>query len=165
MNKKAFMGDGLFNITYLFIIGIFLVAMWILISNINTAWNSNPDLPDVSKNIFSKYSNNFVRINDSMFLLITIGFIIALVVTAILVKSHPVFAVVGIIIMIVFVAVSIYLSNAYRSFVSNSEIGVYAADFTMLNSIINNLPKFSLFMLVVFLIILFAKSKQGSGSL
>ena len=164
-HKKGFMGDALFNIVYLFFIGIFIISFYMIISNIDTIWSSNPDIPEQSKNIFGRYADRFAATNDSMFLLITIGFMIAIVVSAILIRSHPVFGVIAIIIMIVFVAASIYITNSFREFTSNSEIGSYALDFPMMTTIINNLPKFALFMMVVFIIVLFAKGKQGSGTI
>lgn len=161
--KKGFIGDGAFFSVFFFIFSIVVIVGWITLSSVNDVFNNSTTIPNESKILLNKYSQRYPVVYDWVIGLVLFAIIIGMIITGFFLKSTPALATVGIIVMIIIVGFSMFLSNSYRSFVSSDKVSSFAEKFTIMNIIMDNLPKIILFLLVIFIIILFSTNLNTSG--
>lgn len=96
-----------------------------------------------------------------------VGMLIAFIVMAFQIRSHPIFLIGGIIMLIVAVVLAAQFSNIYDTIGGNStDIGGYSASrFPLAALIINNLPLLTGIAGVIGLIIMYGKSGEGGVSI
>lgn len=158
--KKAFLGDLFLYIIILFSLSIVIVTAFIMLDSFNTAWQASDNIPLVSKQIVAFQAEKFGPVWDANMAVWAIGYIIAIVITAFALRSHPVFAMLAVVVLIVLGLVAVQLSNAYFSFASTSEIAPFSSVFTKTTFINNNLPIFVAGLGLIFIIVLYAKTRN-----
>lgn len=160
MNKKGFVGDMGIYVILIFAIALSLVVIYYINDTINTAVQGNEGFPAISKTIFSRFNNRFVAIWDAWSVFLVLGFLAVLVITAFALRSHPVFAMFSILILIFIGILSVHFSNSYNDVVTNPVLLTHANEFGKLNFIMTNLPKIFIALGFIFIIVLFAKTKS-----
>ncbi|HEC72258.1 MAG TPA: hypothetical protein ENI36_01480 [Thermoplasmatales archaeon] len=159
--RKGFIGDIFLYIIILFSMAIVLIAIGLVWSKLSDSFGSDANIPQEAKDIINLQATKFPKIWDGWAVLAVIGYIIAIVITAMNIRSHPVFAIFALILLIVLGVVSVYLSNTYRTFItSTADLSSVADDFTMYNFIMDKLPYIIVSLGIVFIIILYAKTRQ-----
>lgn len=158
-SKKAFLGDAIFLVAFLFLMSIVVIVGWFALSKVNDSWQNSTELPTESRTIMSNWSGRYVSVFDWFIAIVFIGLVIALMISAYLLRSNPVFAGIALLILFITIGIAMRVSNAYRSFISSEGIAEYAVSFNITNTIMDNLPKFLLFILVIFVIVLYAKGR------
>lgn len=161
MKKKAFLGDMMLYAVILLVFGIFFVTMFMALSKTNEGFQSS-NITQESKDIVNTYTSKFKGVYDNFTVTILIGVVITMIITAFILRNHPVFAGIAILVMILIVGVTFYLSNFWHSFAASDGVSTYAEQFTLTTIILNNLPKFIVVLIVIFIVILFSKSKSQS---
>lgn len=147
----------------LLIIPVFLFIFVIFLIYITFAWNqihpglADPNIPQTRE--FSGYISRSFTIQNSMFAWIMAGLFMALIISALMIKSNPAFFVITLLISIGALLASPILSNAYESISSNTEIANETETFSIPDNVMNNLPMWILFMFIVVAIVLFARFK------
>ena len=165
MNKRGFVQDiGMYTVI-LFSVAIGLLAVYYVFTEINTTWQNNDALPDVSKNMMSNFKDRYVAIWDSFYLFIVIGFLIVLVIMGFALRSHPVFAMLSLILLVIFGVIAVFFTNAYHKFASSPQFSALAQEFTMMNYLMLKLPHVIVVLSIVFIIVLFAKTKNPGVAL
>lgn len=162
MKRKAFLGDSFVYLIILFALAIFFVIMYYVVSQINIAWQAS-DFPDESKEVMSNLKNRWVGVWDGVFLFAVIGYFAIILILAFAFKSHPVFAGLAIIIMIIIGVVSVYLANIQHEILSTSTLADTASEFTFIPALMDKLPHIAVIGLVLFIIVLYAKNNSQVG--
>lgn len=148
MNKRGGLFDIFIVLIVLFIVLIFFAGFiygWnALTDNVITAANQNPNVPG---NVTKAAEDVFGKINTALpalqwvGLALIVAMILGIMVSNFLVKAHPAFFVIYILITIVAVIFSVSLSNAYQSILTtDNPITTNLQQFTALNHIMLNLP-------------------------
>lgn len=160
--KKGFIGDLLIYGIMIFILAVVILIAFMVLSKVNIGFQSlTGDTTTNGKQILSDNTNRYVKVQDAMFLGCTIGFMIALMILAWALSSHPVFAMISFVMLIIITSVGIHLANAYYSFSSDSNMSAYASQFTFIPLVMGRLPIFILMAGVVFFIVLYSKPSGG----
>lgn len=165
MKKKGYIGDIALYICLIFLIGIALVVIWYMLSNINTAIQASDGFSSGSKSIVSNFSGRFTKIYDAFFVFMIIGLFICILIFGFSIQSHPVFAMFALVMGIFLTIASIYLANAYHNTMGSGELSSYASQFTMMNVIMPKMPHIVLIFTIVFIVILYAKTRSNSITL
>ena len=100
---------------------------------------------------------------DGLFVFMTFGMIMASIILAYYVDSHPIMFVVSFIVYIFVVMVSSIFSNIYQSFVSTSGLSTYAGSFTMMQQIWFNLPTIATVSGAMIIIVAYSKWRSSGG--
>ena len=98
---------------------------------------------------------------DFMVMFVFIGTTISALIGAILVRSHPAFFFISIIVMMISVFVSVTLSNTWEELISNPNLADAQAQFTTANLVVGNLPVFILVAVILLAIVLYAINPLG----
>ena len=160
-SKKGFIGDiALFSIM-LFAMVILLVVLYYTYTQVNNAWQSNSNIPSESKSIMAYQSSKFLSVWDGWIIVALVGYLIALVISALAIRTHPVFGGLALLVLIAIGVVAVNLANAYYSFATGTPgLSAAAEAFSKSGFVMNNLPYFIIGFGIIFIIVLYAKSRS-----
>lgn len=173
MNRR-----GLFDI-FIWLIVIFVMFIFFagFMYGFNLLTNSvvSTTFPTGTINITEAGQNTFGQVNEGLgslkwlALVITVSMLISILVSNFLIKAHPVFFIVYILITIFAVVLSVSLSNAYESLlISNNALTSTLQSFTAMNFIMLHLPIWTTiigFMGAIFLFIGTIVDRDTGGSI
>lgn len=98
---------------------------------------------------------------DFAVMFVFIGTTIAALVGAILIRSHPAFFFISIIVMMVQIFVAMALSNTWDAMITDPNFAAAHAQFTTANFVVGNLPIFILIAVILIAIVLYALNPLG----
>ena len=149
-------------------ISIWLFAGAIVVIIGAFAWNQIS--PQLSENLDSAVAQNVISTADTVFpyfdyvyLGLVIGLIIFVVMSAIMVRTHPIFFVVSIIVLAIVGLITPQMSNSFSEFRQQEAINATSMDFPIVNYTMENLPIIICVIGIVAIIFLYGKPK-GEGN-
>ena len=98
---------------------------------------------------------------DFMVLFVFIGSTLAAVIGAILIRSHPAFFFISIIVLMIQVFIAMALSNTWYELINNSNLVDAKAQFTTANYVLSNFPVFILIAVILLAIVIYAINPLG----
>lgn len=162
MKKKGFIGDFAFYFIYLFVISIVIVVLYMAYSHFDAGWQNSTGIPDSSKELSAASKTRFLITWNALVALLVIGLFIGIVVLAFVLRSHPAFAMIAILVIIVLGGVGMYLANSFHGFASSSGVSSYVEEFSLLPFIMNRLPYIVIGLGFIFIIVLYAKNSNSA---
>ena len=163
MNNKGDFTGLLFFVVSIAAFGIFLLIVGYVVPQIYTQLQNQMGVSVDINNSFSSGSNVAQNTLPVIWMIMFGGLLLGLMATAWFVPSHPIFAPIFGILMVITIFVSIALSNAYQSLAANATLSSTAADQGAIGFILNNLPYVSFAIGILVLIISYAKPGVGGG--
>ncbi len=145
--KGSILMDNISVPIFILIIGIFIISSYMILDDLGNdqTFKNNAGSTEAFKQGKIMYSQmDYV----SLILILIFGF--TLLISAILIKSHPAFFV---IMFLINLSVWVYfgvISNTYDAFISDADVSATASNFPLTNTIMSNLP---LIMLVISVLI------------
>ena len=161
MNKKASVVDIIVWIVICFVTVMFL-GMWTYGFDKITDTLTSIDSTGSSINISKHAEATFGVVNKQMGGLQIIAFIImfglalAILISNFMIKAHPVFFIVYLLVIVIGVIFSVYVSNAYMDLLGHEEIGSTLQEFSGANFIMENLPLWTTVIGFIGAVLLFA---------
>lgn len=155
MNKKASILDVVW-------IGGFLLA-FCLISLISykllVDFNDNSDqiTQTEATDALTNIENASVTTIQTIFFTLFMGLSIFILVMAFFIRSHPIFFVIGLILLAIFMIVFNMYADIYTEFASSDQMSGYTVNFTIMNYIMQNLEYFLAGLGFLVLIVLYIK--------
>lgn len=152
MQRKGFAFD---SVILIILVGIMLVCAVVgkyVFSQLSDAGLFSSETAD-----FTPYGNQVFGTIDTGMLIIVGGFGIAMILSALMIKTHPVVFVVFFIISIFVIAASGPISNVYMAMVSSSPLTSTANEFTTGLNIAGNLPIWIFAFILIAGVVMFAK--------
>lgn len=159
-SKKGFIGDTLTLIIFFFIIAVVILAMYKVIGNVKTSFDSTDGIADASKTIMTDYNNNYVGLWDGIFGFLLIGLSIAAIASAFFVDTHPILLPIVIIVLAIYVFISAAVANAYYAVESAGSFVSFAESFTIMHFVLSHLAFYAAIMGMGITVALFAKANQ-----
>ncbi len=172
MNKKASVADILVWIVICFIVVMFL-GMWTYGFDKITDALTSIDSTGSSINISKHAEATFGVVNSKMGGLQAIAFIImfslalAILISNFMIKAHPVFFIVYLLVIVIGIVFAVYVSNAYMDLLGHDELGSTLQGFSGANFIMENLPIWTAVIGLIGAVLLFAgisRDKEFGGS-
>jgi len=158
--------------SYILSIGLMLIVLFALaivgivlrpvVKEISAA-NLNLNLSAKSVETSEKFDEKYVGFWDSSFLFIFLAICLGLWMSSWYIDTHPMFFIIAILCMVVFVAISMLIGDGFNNLVSGNALSSSASEFVIIPFFMSN---FVVIITVVGFItgaILYAKSKSGSG--
>jgi hypothetical protein len=149
------------------VIGIALLLMSIsilfgstMLREYATMFNAtNP--PNTSMEIIQS-GQTTMRAFDSLFVLLTFGMMLATVISAFFVRTHPVFFVLSLLLMLLVLPMMAIFSNIFEEFATHQDLLQAASDYPLMQSIWGSLPTITLVFIIVTAIVLYSKMNESS---
>jgi len=146
MNRKGSAFSDLFLLIAILMVAVFLFAGMVFgVRQVNTAL-SDIDLVILGSNVTIASDQTFAQIDTAMggmkwvAVAIFFGMMVAIFVSNFLVKAHSVFFVVYILLTVIAVVFSTFVSNSYETMLSSGVLAETLQSFSPTNFIILNLP-------------------------
>lgn len=119
----------------------------------NSSFNSTITAP------YLEDSKAAVLVFNQSFLFITVMMIMATVIAAFYIRTHPIFFVVGLILSVVFVFVGAILTNVFIEVFSSTVFASAANEMNYMVVVVQNLPYLVVFAIIVISIALYSKRR------
>lgn len=153
---------------------LFLVIIFFVCISMVVALYANGKLQDIISTTVLNESSAYESINESFsninryvvqraFVLFFGLLVVGMLVSAFLVRVHPVFIFIYILTLGVSIFVSIYLANAYEMVVSNGQLAELALNFATMTWVMQNIAMILLGVGALSMIIILAKVGGGGG--
>ena len=91
MNRKGSFEDLLFMIPIAFMVGIIVVIVYVLVSQVNTQFHANGQIAAEGKTIVSNAKTSYVGLFDGVFLVVIVSLLIFILILASQVSINPIF--------------------------------------------------------------------------
>ena len=163
-NKRGDFTGVLFLVVMIAAFAIFLLIVGYITPVISDNLISQIGISEEINNSFLASSNTAHNTLPTLWFIMFGGLLIALIITAYFIPSHPVFIIPYFILLGVVFLVSIALSNAYEALYTNATFTTAAQEQTIIYFIMSNLPLVSLIVGVLIMVISFAKPSFSGGS-
>lgn len=148
MNKKG-LTDIFYILAFIFAIGVLLFAVFLTMDRINSSGLfSGYDDAEQTYALGERSILNF----DNIMLMIIVGLSLYVVISSAFVFNHPIFLILGLVLLAVALTVAGVISNAWFDFSTNSQIEDITTHFSKTNFLMSNLPFYVLFMSISSLI-------------
>lgn len=125
------------------VLPIFIFSLFIgvyIIDEFDTQMSAMNETPNVSKEIINKGYNAF-SVFDELILFVTVAFGITTIVSAYLIRSHPVFFFISFMLTGILMFVAGIMTNVYEKFASTSTFSSIATSFPIIQQIMYHLPE------------------------
>lgn len=160
LGKKGGLGDIIFLIVAMFLIGIVFLSMWKVMKVIDDDFQSNSEISDEGKKLTSKIRDKYVSITDSAFLMLFVGLAIAIAVGAWFIRTHPALFWFTIPILGFLIFLGAIFSNFWWNFSNSGDFVTELSDFLIIPFILNNFVYFLVGIVILVAILLFAKNQN-----
>ena len=117
-----------------------------------------------SGDVFTTTTDIVNNTSDWAFVAIFVLMILSLIISSFLIYTHPVFAIVFIIMLMIFIVVSIYVANVYYEYSRIPEFANALANLPMTDWILTNLPLITLVLGVLSIIVIYSKFQGQNQS-
>lgn len=145
MNNKGSVMDIIIWIIIAFVTIFVMAGLFYLhnqvydgLSGVGSVGTTN--VTNITKQVFDPVTQDMAQGLNILAFIILFGGAFSILVHNFLVRMHPVFLIVYILITIIAIVVSVYVSNEYMSLLTNDVIGSTLQGFTMSNFIMQYLP-------------------------
>lgn len=141
-NKRASLLDALFIGIILLVFAVAMLIGFKIMTEFNNRISDIPGMTAEAGNASQKFTDHYTGVVDNSFLYLTIGLALVTIMTAALVKIHPVFIpifIIGLVAVIFFAGI---FSNLYQEIASNPELINEADQLTFSSTVLNYLPLF-----------------------
>ena len=139
-NKKGSLIDLIGIGTALLAVAIVVLIGFKVSDEINTEFQANDNIPTAGKTAYSTINDYFPTVMDNTFLFLLIGLSIVALVLASLVRVHPVFFVLYLVMLVIIIFLSGIFSNIYLEIAGNAEFSAYADQLIFITHIMHFLP-------------------------
>lgn len=158
-NKKGNLPDIALIVVVLFAFAIAATFGKVVIDEMNDNLANKSSIPNSTKSVLSGAQGSYNSLVDGAFLFAMVITFIGIVISAFFIRSHPIFFVIGIIFMIFLLFVSMVLQDTWQEMTSKTILGSRAAEFTIIDFILGNLPYVVVIIGFTIIIVLYAKTR------
>lgn len=159
-NRGQTILDMLLVIVMLFIVALGSLFGYKILSEMNSDIQDDDDIAQVAKDDLNGLTTNYPQFMDNAFVLMLALLWVALIVTAFLVDSHPVFFIITVVLLVFVFIVAMIISNAYQDVRAEEELVDASSGFPMTNWVFDNLLVIVIAMGFTSAIALYAKARQ-----
>ena len=156
------------NLIDILYIPIGLIALFVIIligrplmSGIAEEMNDTTTMGQQAVDIVDEANSKYVPTFDYIFLFVFIGLQLGLLITAFWIRTHPVYFVVALVLMVIFTFVTFILSDFADDFGMSEELVSAYDEFKIMRFFIQQLPIFEIVFGFIALMVLYAKGEYG----
>jgi len=140
LGKKGSIQDLIMIAVVLLVFSVVILIGFRLSSSMNEEIQASDKLDQRGKDSFASINNMFPGVVDNSFMFLLIGLSIGAIVLAAMVRIHPIFIALFIIVWVIIIFLSAVFSNIYQEMASNPQMADLAAQLTFTNQIMTTLP-------------------------
>lgn len=162
--KGSVFADGIFLIMVLFVFATMAIIGYTVFERVNAdTKNTFTDYEGVSSNAFEK-ADTAIKSLDYMFIFLIVGLSIASIISVFMIKTHPIFFFVSVLILIVVLVIAAQFSNIFYDISQHEDVVNATDNFTIIPKTMEKLPLYILIISILTIIFLYGKSRYEMGT-
>lgn len=161
MNKKGLGLEILFIIVIVFAMALVVFMGKSLVDDLNTDIQNDADFSAEAKAVSSDVQSRYPAIMDAAVIFLYIMIWIAILISAYVIDTHPVFFIVSLIVIVITLIVSLSISDGYTDIVADGDFSTMPDTFPMINFLLSNLFALTIVQGFSVIIVLYGKYRQG----
>jgi len=162
-NKKGSMEDVIFIAIIAAVFAIFILVVAYITPQISDKLRDTDINDSAAARTALNYSDTFASRLNVVFLIIFVGLLMGMLVSAFLIDAHPIFIPIFIIFLGFAVVAGVIMSNVYEAFSEDTEFAATAAQNTFVSAILGNYVLIIIVIGVLSMILTFGKSRLFGG--
>ena len=139
-NKKGSVLDLIFIMGIMLSMGVLILIVFMVVSNMNDVFQTKDILPDTSKTASQQITDIYPGTIDNMFMFSMLVLALGSIILAVLVRFHPIFIVLFFISLIFIIFISGVMSNIYQDMAASEGLIAYANQLDMITTGLTYLP-------------------------
>lgn len=151
----VFVGAGFLTLS------ITIILMTVLLTNFNNEWQSIDEVPTVAKDIINTGLPRYFAVFDNTFLFLAVGSAISLFFGAAMLRTNPIFFLIGSLLLAVIVLISMFIRDTYNAIASSNPLAAAQANYTIIPFVMGNLTTITVVTGFLIIIGLYMKVKQS----
>lgn len=155
-NKKGNVPDIFLIVVVLFGVAVSILFGFKLMGDLQDKFDNQLN-SQLAKDFISDAETDYNNIFDNIFMFLFIGSIVAVMVSAFFVRSHPIFFGISTFILVFILIFSALIANTWDELATKPQLAAGASNFTMMAFIMNNLGLVVTLIGVIVLIVLYGK--------
>ena len=160
-SKKGSYFDLFYIAIVLFVSALMIFVGFLVVSTFNNKIQAQSDISASTKAMINdKIAGKYPPVFDKLYLLVFIGSLLTALIGAWMIDTHPVFFIVGIIILIVICIITIALHNTYERFIAEPAFSSMVVSFPIINFFMQHILQIIIACAILVMIVLYAKPKQ-----
>ncbi len=159
MNRRGFIGDVAFWMVFLFIFVFTAVIVFIVIDEIETTVDADPDVVQKAKDEIDNIADPYPLWVDSTVMLLFVGAALLLFFSVFFVADFPGLFILVWIFMGILLVIAAALANGYEEFVADTTVAAAEANFTFIPFLMDIYPIAIMLWGVALVLGLYAKSR------
>ena len=157
--KKATMLDTLPIMIILLAIGIGALVGTNILSSVKTEFVDNNAINStIGRNIITNAESDYPAVFDNVIPFVFIGLMLAMIISAILVRTQPVFFFISVILLVLMIVIVPVISNTWEA--ACNTLSTECSSFTRTQFIFDNLPLFLTIVGIITFVVLYAVFKM-----
>jgi len=156
-NKKGSIIDIPLIIIVVFAFIVVSLTGMLVFTSMNDALQNSTSIANQSKIIMNDNYTRYPNIFDGIITFFFIGLSLASIIGAFLIKTHPAFAILSFIILLVFVLVAAVFSNAYETLTVGTALSAAANNFPASTFFLGNFVWYIMIISIVIAVVMYAK--------
>lgn len=142
----------------IFVIAIVFYAVRIVNNQINTPFQNISSFSNPAKAIMAQQETQMPRVFDAMILTLFVGLWIVSLIGAFQIDSHPIFFIISILLLGIYLFVGAVLGNGFESFITSQGISTYSSDFPMTNFLFDHIIASMMIVGITIVMVLYGKN-------
>lgn len=151
--------DGLLILMFVFMFALFSITAKWFSGQLNTEIQADPDLANLSKTTYAELDSNLTGWIDNAFTLLVIILVLGVVLTSYMVDAHPAFIGIAILLLLVLIIVSMYVSNIYEEVATDELFLSTSLSIPKMHWILSHLPIIIFGTMLLSIGVLYAKTR------
>ena len=136
-----------------------IIISFILLSSFNDKFQELTVEPEV-KTMVSDSVTSYTNVFDKIFIFVYVGLTIAICISAFFVETHPIFLGVFVILLIIYVLISGFLSDGFSMMMTSEQISAASSQFPNILGFFDKLPLYVLITTVLVIISLMIRPRE-----
>lgn len=152
--------DSVLIVVVLFVLAIGGLYGSMVIDEVNTDIQADPDIGAEAKNVTGTLNSNYIPLMDNLFIFAFVLFAVFTVISVFMLDSHPIFFIISVILLVAVLIVSMLLGNAFEEIMQDPEITSYSNQFTYTSWIMEHIVMVVIGLAAMVLTALYVKMRQ-----
>jgi len=159
----GFTTDGIVAIASVFLFVITLLVVGKMFTSVEQSFVNSSMFDNETKEMVTTQEGNFYSIFDFVALFLLVGMLIAMIVSALFIRTHPIFFFVIVFVFVLTAFMGALFTNVFESVAGSSGFSDVADRLPLTEVVMNNLPYFGVVALFVMVVVLYAKFRMETG--
>lgn len=159
-SKKGFVGDMLLYPIIIFAVILAIITLYLAFKTANDDIQAT-DIDSSFKDPINEFVTRYTGIWDFFALFMVLGFLLVMIISAFLIRTHPVFVGFTMFLWVIITLISVHLANAYHDVTRSKGYVDIIGSFTIADYLGQKLPHIALLGGALFMIVLYAKGRRA----